>query len=741
MTTPATQLTITIPDGAPPGSILKIPIKNGQETVKARVPEGLIAGSTLVLTKLEGSDEWVEDVRPPSVPASSRGQSPAGPPFFEEQVASPPSSMELRSPLQTGPPQPISSAVAYTVRLDTTVGVIDIIVRPDWAPHGARRFLDLAAHGDLDDLAFYRSVKGCLAQFGLPARRPWPQLPDDPPTGVPFLLGAVCFAAVGENSRKSTLFICIGDMSHNFGQRSWETPIGAVAENSLDVLDRIETIYGDIAECNGAGPNTGRINADGNAYLRQDFPLLTYIRSACPLDWQPPTQEADQLTQAAQAAAAAQEAQAVYAAETTAAMQPPRLQQTSLMYAETTAASQGRVAAEYAEVARAMEIAQQAASSRIMQLGSNGSPGAVARGAAGITSPQRGTDQLTSSGPVQITTESIAQGRQWTSIEGTPSKSSGVVDVPVELSPTARSGARRMVDVPVDVVDVPVEILPPRGRGPPIARGGRESSVEAQVWRTPVMSHSRAVGSGASPVPRASSPMPQARNGRPVMYDNSAMFVPPHRDPPMQDMYARHGPGRLPYGPPPSYAQQHPFQYGGPPPQPGHMLGPPPGSVQYGGHQIGGPPQVLPYAGPPSYTPPPSGHPASPMASMQNPYTGAQLPPGMAPGGSPPPPPGAQGFHPGGAPLSSPGRNMPDAAMGLGPGSSAFSLQAPPGFLGPPPWIGSQNFPAPGQPQPQPGPGQLGPPGGFQLGPPGGFQLGLPAGPPAMPQGGQWPLY
>lgn len=48
-----------------------------------------------------------------------------------------------------------SGPVAHTVRLETTVGTIDIIVRPDWvlpslsllntlryeAPYGARRFL------------------------------------------------------------------------------------------------------------------------------------------------------------------------------------------------------------------------------------------------------------------------------------------------------------------------------------------------------------------------------------------------------------------------------------------------------------------------------------------------------------------------------------------------------------------------------------------------------------------------
>jgi len=178
------------------------------------------------------------------------------------------------------------SAIAHTVRLETTVGVIDIIVRPDWAPHGTRRFLELAAAGDLRELAFYRAIKGCIVQFGLPAKRHWPPIPDDPPTGVPFLLGAVSFAAIGENTRRSTLFICIGDMSHMLGQKSWETPIGAVAESSLDVLEQIETQYGDIAEFGGVGPDTSRINGEGNAYLQANFPALTYIRSAWPLDWQ-----------------------------------------------------------------------------------------------------------------------------------------------------------------------------------------------------------------------------------------------------------------------------------------------------------------------------------------------------------------------------------------------------------------------------------------------------------------------
>jgi len=177
-------------------------------------------------------------------------------------------------------PPPSEQPAAYTVRLDTTVGEIDIIVRPDWSPNGTRRFLELVAAGDLHDLAFYRAIKGCIAQFGLPARHQWPPIPDDPPTGVPFLLGAVSFAAVGPDTRKSTLFICLGDMSHCLGEKSWETPIGAVAEASLDILDNIDTSHGDIAEFGGEGPETSLINSQGNAYLHKQFPSLTYIHSA-----------------------------------------------------------------------------------------------------------------------------------------------------------------------------------------------------------------------------------------------------------------------------------------------------------------------------------------------------------------------------------------------------------------------------------------------------------------------------
>mmetsp|Transcript_34500 Transcript_34500/g.78756 ORF Transcript_34500/g.78756 Transcript_34500/m.78756 type:complete len:688 (+) Transcript_34500:158-2221(+) len=257
------QLLVTVPEDTLPGTVLQIPL-NGGRTVRARVPQGYAPGMTLVLTKREGMDVW--EVDPDAIPPQGYNQDDYGRP------------QDTLSPSLEDP-------VCHTVRLETTVGHIDIIVRLDWAPYGARRFLELASCGDLDDLAFYRSIKGCLAQFGLPTKHQWPPIPDDPPFDVPFLLGAVCFAANSPNSRKSTLFICTGDMSQWFGEEPWETPIGAVAEVSLDVLDRIETAYGETAECGGPGPQVTRLIEERNGYLRREFPRLTYINRALALDW------------------------------------------------------------------------------------------------------------------------------------------------------------------------------------------------------------------------------------------------------------------------------------------------------------------------------------------------------------------------------------------------------------------------------------------------------------------------
>ena len=47
----------------------------------------------------------------------------------------------------------------------------------------------------------------------------------------------------------------------------------------MDVVDKINTIYGEGAP-RGKGPDQGRVQAEGNAYLIKSFPKLDYIKTA-----------------------------------------------------------------------------------------------------------------------------------------------------------------------------------------------------------------------------------------------------------------------------------------------------------------------------------------------------------------------------------------------------------------------------------------------------------------------------
>ena len=47
----------------------------------------------------------------------------------------------------------------------------------------------------------------------------------------------------------------------------------------MEVVDKVFTGYGEGAP-RGKGPDQGRLQAEGNAYLMKEFPKLDYIKSA-----------------------------------------------------------------------------------------------------------------------------------------------------------------------------------------------------------------------------------------------------------------------------------------------------------------------------------------------------------------------------------------------------------------------------------------------------------------------------
>jgi len=169
----------------------------------------------------------------------------------------------------------------FKAQFDTTKGKFAIEVTRSLSPNGADRFYNLVRSGYFKDVSFFRVVPGFMAQFGIhgdPAvSAKWREanISDDPVKGSN-TRGAITFATAGPNTRTTQLFINFGDNTFLDGQGF--SPFGKVIEG-MDVVDKIYSGYGEGAP-RGRGPDQGRIQSEGNAYLKRDFPNLDYIKSA-----------------------------------------------------------------------------------------------------------------------------------------------------------------------------------------------------------------------------------------------------------------------------------------------------------------------------------------------------------------------------------------------------------------------------------------------------------------------------
>lgn len=170
----------------------------------------------------------------------------------------------------------------YKVRLETTKGPAVIAVTRAWSPLGADRFYNLVKLGYYDGVAFFRVLGGFMAQVGIhgdPAVNvKWrgARIPDDPPAGKSNTRGMVSFATAGPHSRTTQVFFNYGDNSALDGMGF--TPFGQVVEG----MENIEKLYGGYGEGapSGPGPDQGRVQNEGNAYLGKEYPQLDYIKSA-----------------------------------------------------------------------------------------------------------------------------------------------------------------------------------------------------------------------------------------------------------------------------------------------------------------------------------------------------------------------------------------------------------------------------------------------------------------------------
>jgi peptidyl-prolyl cis-trans isomerase A (cyclophilin A) len=174
----------------------------------------------------------------------------------------------------------------FRVRVETTKGPFVIEVRRGLAPHGADRFFNLVTIGYYDDCAFFRVLREprpFMAQVGYhgdPAvTRAWREATiDDDPIAIPNTRGTVTFAMSGApNSRTTQFFVNYTDNSY-LKEYGAFAPFGRVVEG-MEVVDSLYAGYGEGAP-EGFGPSQRLIQLKGNAFLKEQFPKLDYIRRA-----------------------------------------------------------------------------------------------------------------------------------------------------------------------------------------------------------------------------------------------------------------------------------------------------------------------------------------------------------------------------------------------------------------------------------------------------------------------------
>jgi peptidyl-prolyl cis-trans isomerase A (cyclophilin A) len=186
------------------------------------------------------------------------------------------SSSSLRDPSGANAEAPAQ----FTVKLETSKGEVLIDVHRAWAPRGADRFYNLVKVGYYDNAAFFRVISGFMAQIGIhgdpSVSAVWrdKRISDDP-VAQSNTRGMVSYAMAGKDTRTTQIFINYGNNSRLDSMGF--SPFGKVRD--MKAIDALYSGYGEGAP-SGAGPSQGRIQAEGNTYLKADFPKLDYITRA-----------------------------------------------------------------------------------------------------------------------------------------------------------------------------------------------------------------------------------------------------------------------------------------------------------------------------------------------------------------------------------------------------------------------------------------------------------------------------
>jgi len=167
----------------------------------------------------------------------------------------------------------------FRVQFETTRGNFVVEAHRLCAPLGADRFYNLVQAGFYDGVTFFRAIDGFMVQFGIhgsPAvSSVWrdAKITDDPVL-TKNIRGTISYAMAGPNTRTSQIFINYNNRNVKLDSMGF-SPFASVVEG-MEVVDSLHKGYGEGAP-RGRGPDQGRIQMEGNAYLNTDFPDLDHV--------------------------------------------------------------------------------------------------------------------------------------------------------------------------------------------------------------------------------------------------------------------------------------------------------------------------------------------------------------------------------------------------------------------------------------------------------------------------------
>lgn len=176
---------------------------------------------------------------------------------------------------------------AYQVEFETSKGTFVVEVEPDWAPIGAKHFREAVEAGVYDQAYFFRVLPDFVVQFGIPGD---PEMATvwrnknirDEPVKTSNKRGTVTYAmSSAPNSRTTQLFINLADNTQLDGMGF--APFGKVVKG-MDVVDKINSEYLQQAD-------QEMIATRGNAYLKQNFPRMDYVKKATVIEPETPDSE------------------------------------------------------------------------------------------------------------------------------------------------------------------------------------------------------------------------------------------------------------------------------------------------------------------------------------------------------------------------------------------------------------------------------------------------------------------